>query len=228
MRAGAATDSPAAQPLLERSGGFGIDAAAGTYIQECHEGTRGNRMRVTKTLGPGLTVRAVAGTHVVFRGFSMSKTAASGLLGFGIDAAVEVSESADLTTTAVGIPLRTLRAGFRVSDRTSIEPRISFTFASVEGNSATFVVPTLGLVYDFVTDPTRTRPFVRPFAAFISTSNGTSTSQAIVGGAVGVRMPMGSRIAARLELQGAYGFETDTRPSLTSVSALVGVSFFTK
>jgi hypothetical protein len=161
--------------------------------------------------------------------FLASPLAAQGRpIELGLDAAVEVSESADRTTTAVGVPLQTLRAAFRVSDRTSIEPRISFTFVSVEGNSATVVVPTLGLVYDFVTDPTRTRPFVRPFAAFISTGNGTSTSQAIVGGAVGVRLPMGSRLAARLELQGAYGFESDSRASLTSVSALFGVSFFTK
>jgi len=161
--------------------------------------------------------------------FLASALAAQGRpIELGIDGSVEVAESNDLTTTSVGIPAQSLRVGVPLSDRVSLEPRISFTFVSVEGSNSTVVIPTLGLVYNFVTDPARTRPFVRPFAAFISIGNGTSTSQAIVGGAVGVRIPMGSRLAGRLELQGAYGFETDTRPSLTSVAALFGVSFFTK
>ncbi|HSM16428.1 MAG TPA: phospholipase D-like domain-containing protein [Gemmatimonadales bacterium] len=41
-------------------------------------------MRVTQTLGAGLTVRAIAGTHVVLLGFSMSKASAKNLLGFAI------------------------------------------------------------------------------------------------------------------------------------------------
>lgn len=146
----------------------------------------------------------------------------------GLDAAVEVTESQDLTTTIIAIPVQAVRAGFPLSDRVLLEPRLAFTFVSVEGNSSTRVVPTLGLVYNLVSDPARTRPYIRPFVAAIFTSNGSSATQAIVGGAVGLRQPVASRLAVRLELRAAYGFETDTRPSLTSVAALFGLSFFTK
>jgi hypothetical protein len=143
----------------------------------------------------------------------------------GIDGAVEVSESQDLTTTAIGIPVQTLRVGFSLSDRVSLEPRLSFTHVSVEGSGSTVVIPTLGLVYNLVTDPARTRPFIRPFVAAIATSG---TGQGIVGGAIGVREPVATRLAARLELQAAYGIKSDNRPSLFSVAVLFGVSFFTK
>jgi len=147
----------------------------------------------------------------------------------GLDAGVSFSLS-DPTVTTVNVPVQDLRAGFFVSDRVSVEPRVALSYVKVENSDAlTTATAALGALVHFSGDRNRSQPYFRPFGGltFVDVGGGSET-QFNLGGGIGVKLPVAERMAARLEADYAHAFETDRFASSDAVALTVGFSFFTR
>lgn len=134
------------------------------------------------------------------------------------------------TAVQLALPISTFRAGFFVSDAVSIEPRISLDWTKVSELDAFYALSAgLGALFHFGQGGDRARGYVRPFAGLeLLGGGGESVSQLQVGGGIGVKLPMVSRLAARLEAGVQQGLENDDFQSSTRIYALFGFSFFTR
>jgi hypothetical protein len=137
----------------------------------------------------------------------------------GIDAggSFELSGS---NTVVVGLPTQDFRVGFFVSDAISVEPRVAFTHVEQDGSSLTAVSAQLGPVIHFSPDRSRTQGYVRPFAGINYLTDYGSGFTA--GGALGVKLPLVERLAARVEGSYVHGFDSGNALGFT-----VGLSFLT-
>jgi hypothetical protein len=148
----------------------------------------------------------------------------------GFDAGVGFKVN-DPTFFTASIPVQSLRVGFFLSDRVSIEPRILFDFAKEEGEDGAFQFGgELGIPFHFSADASRSRAYFVPFAGIEYFDFGpSSANQFHVGGGLGIKVPAKSdRLALRLEAGLQYGFENDDFDKATVVYGLIGFSFFTK
>ena len=143
----------------------------------------------------------------------------------GIDLELTYSTD-DPNVTVISIPSGSLRAGFAVNPRISLEPRISYQYARASGNSISLLEFQLGLLWHFTADPTRTAAYLRPFFGHVhqggSFGGGDASS---LGAGIGVKFPQGDRMALRLE--GGYQHSLDDDAS-SQLFALFGISFFTR
>ena len=157
----------------------------------------------------------------------------------GVDAAISTDDVTD--ATEISIPLQRLRAGFFLSPRISLEPTLAYNRASADDGSANAFDGALGLLAHVVGSPTghiRTSSlFVRPFAGLSRLSfdiddpdGGTneSVTQANAGVGLGVKLPVGDRLAWRLEGIYTRRFESDEFPSSNAFALTLGLSFHTR
>ena len=154
----------------------------------------------------------------------------------GVDASIGTDDLTD--ATSIQVPLQRLRVGFFVSPRLSVEPGLVLTHTSGDGVSFTSFGGDVGLLAHLTGVPTgRTRTpgvFVRPFVGLsrssfdIDAGTSGSTTQANVGAGLGVKLPVGDRLAWRLE--GAYtrALKTDDLPAINAFALTVGLSFHTR
>lgn len=147
----------------------------------------------------------------------------------GVDAGVQF-DLEDPKTTVVGIPIQNLRVGFFLSDKLSLEPSVALNWIKVSGEDS---FSTLGLdaslLYHFTADTERSQLYVRPFAGLMRVSGGgESVNQMQAGAGLGVKLPMATRMALRLEGNVRHGFETDDIASGTALGMTIGFSFFTR
>jgi hypothetical protein len=157
----------------------------------------------------------------------------------GVDAGVSRDDRADVTTFA--FPISRVRAGFFLSPALSLEPTLGVMRMSGDGASATQSVGALGLVAHLAGVPTgRARTasfFVRPFVGFERASvdfdenDGlfddatTSATQAFAGAGAGFKLPVGDRLAWRIEGVFTRLLESDDRPAGSAFGLNVGLSF---
>lgn len=136
----------------------------------------------------------------------------------------------DPTVFQIDIPISRFRVGFMVSDHVSVEPAIEFDMIKVEGEDAvTALGAQLGLLYHFSADATTSQAFFHPFAGISWVDFGAgSASQFHAGGGLGVKLPVASQLAVRLEAGFQYAFESDDFDKATSIFALIGFSFRTR
>src|SRR5438477_8375450 len=95
----------------------------------------------------------------------------------------------------------TLRVGFAAGPRARIEPTFGYFRSHQTGSTTANASLDVGVPIDFTTDATRAQMFVRPVIGArytTSTFSGSSTVSAY-GAGLGVRLPVGDRVAARLE-----------------------------
>lgn len=147
----------------------------------------------------------------------------------GVDAALTVVRVEGINQTTINVPAQSLRAGFFLSDRISLEPTIAVNFRKVENTSVTFYGGGVGLLYHLSTDRDRPQVFLRPMIGysglrFVGGSSGVS----IAGFGAGVKVPTGDRLAIRLGAEYMRRFEGGDVGALNGFAATVGLSFFTR
>lgn len=153
----------------------------------------------------------------------------------GVDGTIARVTSDGGDATVIAVPFGRVRAGFFLNDQVSIEPRLGFNWVDYEGSSETDLTLGLGLVYQFQTDPAAVRPFIEAGGQmqYVKVSVDAidldeSDTQFALGGGVGVKVPMVSRLDLRLEGFVQYAFESDQLFSTTTFGALFGLSFYTR
>jgi len=151
-------------------------------------------------------------------------------LELGVDAGVAIGLGDD-AVTLVQIPVQSLRVGFPIGTRTSLEPKLSLNIISGSGDTFTTYRVALGLLYHLGSSRYpgayhRAGLYVRPFAGIVGFSNGSSESDGFIGAGVGYKFPIVSRLSSRFEANFAHRFgegEPDNELAL-----LAGLSFFTR
>lgn len=156
----------------------------------------------------------------------------------GIDAALVYESSDNVKQTSLTLPISRFRVGFFLSDAISLEPSLSLQYSHAKfenpvtgaerTSSGTAYDVEVGLPYHFATDRTRSQPFIRPFFG-IRGFNGDneSATQAVFGGAIGVKVPASTRLATRFEFGFAHlGEDEPVFQSSNRIFGSFGLSFF--
>jgi outer membrane protein with beta-barrel domain len=142
----------------------------------------------------------------------------------GLDGGLQYSTDADLLT--ISVPFQRVRAAFPSGVRLAVEPGLSFTRLSSNGESLTLLVFQVGALYDF---PDTQNTYVRPFAGFEYADGSFSDSNTAfnLGAGVGTRSHIADRLALRIEanLTGRFGSGGGAD---ALIGATVGLSFFTR
>jgi len=126
-------------------------------------------------------------------------------------------------------PLQRMRVGFFVSDAVSIEHALGLSYLVVGEESLTEFTAALAGLYHFSVDPARPRLYVGPNGKLSFFSLGSiSDAQFSIGALFGVKLPVVTRLAVRIEAAYMYAFESESRLAAHDLSATVGFSFFTK
>lgn len=147
----------------------------------------------------------------------------------GFDGGLNVSFNGS-TTTSFSVPFQSVRVGFFVADAVSVEPTVSLNYLKIEGLDA---IATIGFsfaaLYHFTPDRSKPQPYFRPQAGLMFvTAGGESASQFHAGGGIGVKVPVTTQLAVRLEAGFQHSFENDDFPRASTITAAVGLSFFTQ
>jgi hypothetical protein len=150
----------------------------------------------------------------------------------GLDGALSYGLDSPHITT-VDIPVQRLRVGFFVAPTISIEPFGALNHTSVNGNSSTNLDIGAGALFHFTAARTAPQPYVRPFleivhSSFDGNASSASTTATALGAGVGVKFPLANRFAWRLEGALTHVLSHDELGSSTGLSALFGLSFFTR
>jgi opacity protein-like surface antigen len=161
--------------------------------------------------------------------------AQSGAIEIGFDTGLTLRLNSDKNgfeyenQTAINIPLQSVRVGFFVSDQLSIEPAIGFSYLDVGDTSITQLGAGANLQYHFTADATRTRFYIGAGGGLNLLDIGDEQeTQFGLGAGLGVKLPIASRMAIRIEGSFSRFFESDLLPGANVIGALVGFSFFTK
>ena len=164
----------------------------------------------------------------------------------GLDAALARESGDDFSSTSFTLPVTRLRAGFFLSDKVSLEPSLSFSYASTTNenpitgdeftNSGMSYDLIVSMLYHFRADRTQSQPYLRPFVGlrgFNSDSDrdefdgsGTQTS---FGAAFGFKFPVSGRVGTRVEA--GYTHHAENEPEFRGTNVIflgVGLSFFTR
>jgi len=134
------------------------------------------------------------------------------------------------TVMTIGLPMASLRVGFFASDQVSIEPAVNFSYLKVQDYDAVYTLGAeLGALYHFSKDAAKSRVFLHPLAGItVVGGGGESEDQFHAGLGFGVKAPILTRLAFRLEAQYNHGFSTSTVSASEQIALLFGLSFFTK
>ena len=185
-------------------------------------------------------------THVYLSAAALALTAvgAAGaqqqrpLWEFGIDGTLAhrtthddvLGRTQDESFTQVELPVPMVRAGLYLSENVELEPVLGIQHSSAAGGSATQLALDVGLpIYVSGTRATD-QIFVRPLIGFDHFS-GTGTrgfTQTSIGAGVGVKIPIDSRIASRLEAQYRHGFDSGPANAYDQIALLVGLSVYSR
>lgn len=140
----------------------------------------------------------------------------------GVDAGVSFGLDEPNVTT-IGIPVRSIRAGFFFTDQVSLEPSFGLASTHIDDDTFTQYQAAIALLLH-LSRPT-SGLYVRPFAGITGVSGGgDSDSDGFVGAGIGAKIPWGNRrLASRLEANFAHGFDGD---GTNAIGLLAGISVF--
>jgi hypothetical protein len=120
-----------------------------------------------------------------------------------------------------------VRAAFPLEHRLAIEPALSFTRLSSNGESLAALVMRVGVLYDLEDEGNTT--YARPFVGieYADASFGDSETVFDLGAGVGTRSRIAHRLALRIEasITGRFGAEGGADGV---IGTTVGLSFFTR
>jgi hypothetical protein len=147
----------------------------------------------------------------------------------GVDAGVIIGLG-DNSGTEIDIPAQSLRVGFPISPRSSIEPRLGLRVFSGNGDTSTLYHFELGWLYHFGSSKypgayQRAGAYVRPFVGMAGFSGDGSSTSGVVGAGLGYKIPIIARLSSRFEANFAHQFGDADGNQL---GLLAGLSFFTR
>lgn len=149
----------------------------------------------------------------------------------GIDAGVAIGLG-DNSQTVIDIPAQAFRAGFAMTDRVTIEPKLGLSIVTGGGDTFSSYRAEVGALYHLASraDRMRSGVYVRPFAGLTgfsagSGSNDVSDTNGLLGLGVGLKVALLSRFSSRFEANIAGTFGDD---SSSQIGLLAGLSFFTR
>ena len=187
----------------------------------------------------GLTFSAI-----VPQALGAQRTGAKRPIELGVDAALAYQSGDRVKATTLSIPISRFRAGFFLSDAVSFEPSVllNYSHATFENpvtgdestSSGTSYDFDFGFLFHFSADRTQGQTYIRPFVGLRGFSGETdsgasvSGSQGSFGLGVGVKKPLVSRLAGRLELGFAHATDDDDFPASNQIFLAFGLSFFTR
>ncbi len=157
-------------------------------------------------------------------------SAQAGAVELGIDSGVTVhlSDGAD-DQTSVCLPCQRFRVGIFASDWFQLEPSVALNVLSRGGETIMAFDGGMSFVLHTSGDPRGPRPFLRVGGTIAVVDLGEgSFAQFGVGGGLGIKAPIGERLAVRLEGVSEYGFESDDVVASFGLGGLIGISFFTR
>jgi len=174
-----------------------------------------------------LSLIAIASTAGAQRTTRGTVTSANPSPELGVDAGV-IFTLDDPKTTDLMIPIPSIRMGFYMSPALSLEPSLGLTHHSETDGSYTTYGVGLGLLYHFSTSRMANQLYVRPFIGLdgISIKDGGSNSAFTFGGGFGVKIPVASRFATRLEANLAHSSSDGNTQN--SIGLLAGLSVYTR
>ena len=148
----------------------------------------------------------------------------------GIDSGIQRQSYEGSSQTLLAMPTGwpTFRAPFRigefVSKRLELEPAFGFLATS----SYAFFVGSWSMLYHYPDDPAATRPYVRVGALLRAISDGSSSTQFALEGALGVKVPARAGIGTRLEFGLGHAFENRSKrlEGLELLDITLGLSYF--
>ena len=152
----------------------------------------------------------------------------------GIDGAISYSfvddtggqESDDVQTWA--FPLQRFRAAFFLTTALQAQATTGFEVADYGEVSTVRFALALAALYHLTGDRTRSGLYVSGGGGLNLLSDVGSDTQWAVGAGLGFKYPIGDRLSLRPALELSRSFETVQRFAATTVSAVIGFSFFTK
>jgi len=133
--------------------------------------------------------------------------------------------------TLVG-PQGGVRVGFFLSDALALEPTVSFQLISYgggdfsDGDTETALGTSVKLLYHFGVDPDATRIYLGAGPTFTWLDLGDSNTQFGLTGEFGAKLPIASRVGARLAAGYMHGFENDDFGSRNVIYGTAGLSVF--
>ena len=118
--------------------------------------------------------------------------------------------------------------GLYLSPSIALEPNVSFSMLSSDGETITILGVGAAVPYYFAKGWGRKGPYLAPRVTFNSLSGGgESLSQLAAGVALGTKVRLTDVAALRVQANFDYGFEGDIQ-STTAFGALLGLSVFLK
>ncbi|HEX2724035.1 MAG TPA: outer membrane beta-barrel protein [Gemmatimonadaceae bacterium] len=160
---------------------------------------------------------------------SMAGAQAPQPLELGVDAGITIGIG-DNSITVINIPAQSLRVGFPIGRRTSIEPKLGMTIISGNDDTFTTYQAEVGLLYHLGSGRYpgayhRAGLYVRPFLGIVGFSGDDSDSDGYLGAGLGFKMPLVSRLSSRFEANFAHQF---VEGDANQIGLLAGLSFFTR
>lgn len=142
----------------------------------------------------------------------------------GVDATADVGLSGD-TNTDISIPSGTLRIGFPISPRVSIEPKGSLAIHSANSNTVSTYRIEVGVLYHFdEAAMQRSGLYVRPTLGLQGFSGDGSENTFFGGIGVGLKKPILGQFGARYEAAFLHNFNNG---SANELELSAGLSWFT-
>jgi hypothetical protein len=155
------------------------------------------------------------------------RQATSGPWELGIDAGVMFGLG-DQDVTVVSVPFQTFRAGYFLTNKAEIEPRVSINSIHGGGESLTTSDFKLGLLLIPQGDRVGNGIYLRPFLGVsgVDVSGAGSNNTGYAGAGFGLKIPfVDRRMAMRMEANYAHGF-SDGGSNIIGVG--IGLSWFTR
>ncbi len=151
----------------------------------------------------------------------------------GLDAGVAIGLG-DNSQTVISFPAQAFRAGFAMSDRISVEPKLGFSISTGDNSTSSSYRAEVGALYHLSprADRMRSGVYVRPFAGLAGFNvsvegddNDVGDTNGLLGVGVGLKVPLISRLSTRFEanVAGTFGDESNSQ-----IGLLAGMSFFTR
>lgn len=151
----------------------------------------------------------------------------------GMDGAISVSRvdgvggAGPTSVQSWAFPAQRFRAGYFPADRVQLQLSMAFSVADWGEVSTVRFSVGMAAAYRLTGQGARSGLFASGgFAVDLLSHNG-SDAQWTLGGGIGYKAPLGDRLAFRPEIEIGRSFASTLRPGNTTVSGLVGLSFFT-
>jgi len=179
-----------------------------------------------------ISIRAAIASALFFTS-SVAGAQTSRGVELGIDAGVAIGLG-DNSQTVISFPAQAFRAGFAMSDRISIEPKLGFSISTGDNSTSSSYRAEVGALYHLSprVDRMRSGVYVRPFAGIAGFNvsvdgddNDVGDTNGLLGVGLGLKVPLISRLSTRFEanVAGTFGDESNSQ-----IGLLAGFSFFTR